>query len=277
MTWRVIYNWRKDTVPGRSSQELHQASAPNFARRLAAEGLNVVLVARRRELLRSLAEELERRFGVQTRCQAIDLSEEAAVDALIAAIDDLDVGLVVSNAGTALPGHFLDQDHGDQLTRFRLNALSHLNIAYAFGGRMAHRGCGGIILGGAMGAAQGIPFSACDAGSKAFVQSLGESLHVELKRKRIRVMTLVVPPTNTAIIEKFGLDPAEMPMKPMSVEQCVSEALRHFRQRRSLSLPGALNRFFMGAMPTRIMRMMMGKMIEQTLAQGDKRNGSPRR
>jgi short-subunit dehydrogenase len=243
-----------------------------FVRRLAAEGFSVALVARRGELLRSLAEEVERRYGVETRCNVVDLSEEAAVDTLVAALNDLDVGLVVSNAGTGQPGHFLDQDHGDQLMRFRLNALSHLNVAHAFGGRLARRGGGGIILGGAMGAAQGIPFSACDAGSKAFVQSLGESLHVELKRKHIQVMTLVVPPTNTAIIEKFGLDPAKMPMKPMSVEQCVSEALRHFRQCRSLSLPGALNRLFMGAMPTKIMRIMMGKMIEQTLAERDKQN-----
>ena len=127
-----------------------------------------------------------------------------------------------------------------------------------------------FILGGAMGAAHGIPFAAADAGAKALVQSLGESLHVELKRKRIQVMTLVVPPTNTAIITKFGLDPADMPMKPMSVEQCVTEALRHFKQGRSLSLPGAFNRFFSGIMPTRIMRVLMGKMIEQTLVKGDK-------
>jgi short-subunit dehydrogenase len=122
-----------------------------------------------------------------------------------------------------------------------------------------------------MGAAQGIPFSACDAGSKALVQSLGESLHIELKRKRIQVMTLVVPPTDTAIITKFGLNPAEMPMKPMSVKQCISETLRHFKQGRSLSLPGALNRLFMGIMPTKIMRIMMGKMIERTLAKSSER------
>lgn len=55
-----------------------------------------------------------------------------------------------------------------------------------------------------MGAAHGIPVSANDAGAMALVQSLGESLHVELRRNRIQVTTLVVPPTNTAIIEKFG-------------------------------------------------------------------------
>ena len=242
-----------------------------FARQLAAEGLNLVLAARREELLRSVAEEVERRHGIATRCVVVDLSEDSSVDELSTKVRDLDIGLVVSNAGTGQPGHYLEQDHREQLVRFRLNALSHLNITYAFGGRLAQRGGGGIILGGAMGAAQGIPFSACDAGSKALVQSLGESLHVELKRKRIQVMTLVVPPTNTAIIEKFGLDPSEMPMKPMGVEQCVSEALRHFRQGRSLSLPGALNRLSMRVMPTKVMRIMMGKMIEQTLAKADKR------
>jgi short-subunit dehydrogenase len=237
-----------------------------FARQLAAEGVNVVLAARRGELLRTVADDLERDCGIETRCVVVDLSEESGVDTLSAEVRDLDIGLVVSNAGTGQPGHFLEQDHREQLNRFRLNALSHLNVAHAFGGRLARRGNGGLILGGAMGAAQGIPFSACDAGSKALVQSLGESLHVELKRKGIQVMTLVVPPTDTAIIRKFGLDPADMPMKPMSVKQCVSEAMRHFKQGRSLSLPGALNRLLARIVPTGLMRVMMGKMIEQTLA-----------
>jgi short-subunit dehydrogenase len=242
-----------------------------FVRRLAEEGFNVALAARRGDLLEALAKDIAQKFGVATRCVVVDLSEETAVDALDAQLRDLDVGLVVSNAGTGQPGHFLGQDHREQLVRFRLNALSHFNIAYTFAERFARRGGGGLILGGAMGAAHGIPFAATDAGTKALVQSLGESLHVELKRKRIQVMTLVVPPTNTAIITKFGLDPADMPMKPMGVDQCVSEALRHFKQGRSLSLPGGLNRFLSGIIPTRIMRAMMGKMIEQTLAEREKR------
>jgi short-subunit dehydrogenase len=242
-----------------------------FVRRLAAEGFNVVLAARRGNLLQAVSQEVERRYGISTKCLVVDLSEEAAVDSLDQQIRDLDIGLVVSNAGTGQPGHFLEQDHRQQLERFRLNALSHLNIAYTFGKRFARRGGGGLLLGGAMGAAHGIPFAATDAGAKALVQSLGESLHLELKRKHIQVMTLVVPPTNTAIITKFGLDPVDMPMKPMSVEQCVSEALRHFKQGRSLSLPGAVNRFLSSIIPTKFMRVMMSKMIEQTLAKNAKR------
>ena len=242
-----------------------------FVRQLAAEGFNVALAARRGGLLHTLAEEVERRCAITTRRVVVDLSESGGVDRLSAELGDLDVGLVVSNAGAGQPGHFLEQDHREQLTRFRLNALSHLNMAYVFGARLAQRGGGGLILGGAMGAAHGIPFSATDACSKALVQSLGESLHVELKRKGIQVMTLVVPPTDTAIIAKFGLDPADMPVKPMSVEQCVDEALRHFKQGRSLSLPGALNRLLTGIVPIKIMRVMMGKMIEKTLAKNNQR------
>jgi short-subunit dehydrogenase len=100
------------------------------------------------------------------------------------------------------------------------------------------------------------------------VQSLGESLHVEFKRRGIHVTVLVVPPTDTAIIAKFGLDPAAMPMKmkPMSTEQCVSEAIRALQKNRSLCLPGATNRLMSALVPIAVARVMMGKMIEQTLA-----------
>jgi uncharacterized protein len=121
-----------------------------------------------------------------------------------------------------------------------------------------------------MGAAHGIPFSANEAGAKALVQSLGESLHGELKRQNIKVMTLVVPPTNTAIIQKFGLTPETMPMKPMSTEQCVSEALSAFLKGRSLCLPGRMNRLVSALIPDGVMRTMMGKMLEQTLAARDR-------
>jgi uncharacterized protein len=237
-----------------------------FARQLASAGLNVALAARRKSLLDSLGEQLRREFHIDTRTVVVDLSRESAAVALAHAVTDLDIGLVVSNAGTGSPARFLDENHEEQLERFRLNALSHLSIAYLFGRRLAQRGQGGLILGGALGAIDGIPFMATDAAAKALVQSLGESLHIELGRRSIRVMTLVVPPTNTAIIAKFGLDPATMPMKPMSAQQCVSEALRAFRKGRSASIPGALNRTLNALVPASLKRSMMAQMIERTLA-----------
>jgi short-subunit dehydrogenase len=237
-----------------------------FARQLAMSGLNVALAARRGPLLDKVGSELVRNFNVMTRSIVVDLSEEGFIERLGNALNDLDIGLVISNAGTGNPGSFLNQDWDELLRLFRLNAQAHLSIARHFGPRLVARGGGAILLGGAMGAAHGIPFMANDAGSKAYVQSLGESLHLEFKRHKVHVTVLVVPPTNTAIITKFGLDPENMPMKPMSAAQCVSEALRALQRNRSLCLPGATNRLMTALIPTGVARIMMGRMIEQTLA-----------
>src|SRR3569833_3246605 len=173
-----------------------------FARQLAAAGLNVVLAARRKTLLDDLGRELQHNFSVKTRTVIVDLTDAGSVDQLGTAVDDLDIGLVISNAGTGSPGSFLAEDRAELLSRYRLNTLAHLNIAHRFDPRLVSRGRGGLLLGGAMGAAHGVPFMADDAGSKAFVQSLGESIHVELEPKGVHVTVRVVPPTDTAIIAK---------------------------------------------------------------------------
>jgi uncharacterized protein len=110
-----------------------------FSRQLAAKGLNLVLAARRKALLDELGRELSGQWSIQTRTVVIDLSEPDVVSALGVQVEDLNIGLVVSNAGTGNPGKFLEQDHDEQLRLFRLNALSHLNVAHLFGQRLVRR------------------------------------------------------------------------------------------------------------------------------------------
>ena len=74
-----------------------------------------------------------------------------------------------------------------------------------------------------------------DGAAKAYVHSLGEALHYEFKPLGVYVTVLAAGFTNTAVLEKFGLDPKTMPMKPMSVEQCVSEGLSGLLKNRSRS------------------------------------------
>jgi len=241
-----------------------------FARQLASMGFNVALAARRAALLEQVGQELRLQFGVQTRIIVVDLSEENAPQELERAVADLDIGLVISNAGTGNPGRYLDESYKEKMSRLRLNSQSHLGIAHLFGTRLVQKGRGGLLLGGAMGAIDGIPFMATDAAAKALVQSLGESLHVEFGRHGIRVMTLVVPPTDTAIIAKFGLDPSNMPMKPMSTRQCVSEAIEAFCKGRSSYIPGSLNRTMNGLIPASLKRSMMAQLIEKALARRTK-------
>jgi uncharacterized protein len=240
-----------------------------FARQIAASGINVVLVARRQALLEEAGREFAKAYGVQYRVIPADLSKDGVLHPIAQATEDLDIGLVVSNAGTATPGEFLKLEREHLASMLRLNALSHLDIAHHFGRRLTKRGRGGLVLCGAMGADHGIPYVANDSGAKAYVQSLGESLHIELKAYNVDVTVLIVGPTQTAIIDKFGLAPKDMPMKPMTTGQCVFEALDAVRRRRSSHLNGRMNRFMTALIPASVSRRLMGKMMAQTLANKD--------
>ena len=237
-----------------------------FARQIAASGINIVLVARREDLLKEVGVEFSKRYGVEHRVVVLDVSREDFIGQLASATDDLDIGLVVSNAGTGNPGEFLKLDRQLLQETLRLNTMAHLDISHHFGAKLAKRRRGGLILVGAMGAENGIPRIANDGGAKAYVHSLGEALHYEFKPRGVYVTVLAVEITNTEVLEKFGFDPKTMPMKPMSVEQCVSEGLSGLLKNRSRIIPGRLNRIMNALVPASLARKMEADMIGKALA-----------
>jgi short-subunit dehydrogenase len=166
----------------------------------------------------------------------------------------------------ASPGKFLSKEREELKTLLRLNTLAHLEIAHHFSPKLAERGRGGLLFVGAIGADKGIPYIANDAAAKAYVQSFAEALHVELKPLGIHVTVLPPGPTETPVLVKFGLTPDSMPMKPMKVEQCVSEGLEALRENRSMIIPGRINRIMNAVVPASVVRVMMAKMFEKTLA-----------
>lgn len=238
-----------------------------FARQVAASGLNVVLVARRESLLKEAGAEFSKTYGVEHRVVVADLSEDGFMDKIIPATEGLDIGLVVSNAGTPNPGEFLKLERNELARLLRLNTLAHLDIAHHFGQGLQKRRRGGILFSGAMGAVQGIPYVANECGGKSYVQSFGESLHAELAPLGIHVTVLVIGPTQTAVIEKFGFKPADMPMKPMPVEQCVFEGLEALKRNRATHLSGRINRIMNALIPASLSRNMMGKMMAKALSE----------
>src|ERR1700731_1085302 len=181
-----------------------------FTRQIAASGINVVLVARRDALLAELGRAVSQEFGVQYRVLALDLSQEGFIAGLADATHDLDIGLVVSNAGTANPGEFLKLDRQLLQATLRLNTMAHLDITHHFGAELAKRRRGGIILVGALGAENGVPCIANDGAAKAYVHSLGEALHYEFKPLGVFVTVLATGFANTAVLEKLGFDPTPM-------------------------------------------------------------------
>jgi short-subunit dehydrogenase len=237
-----------------------------FARQIAASGIHVALVGRREPLLRTVGAECTQASGVQHRIIPLDLSEPDFLPVLADATRDLDIGLVVSNAGTGNPGNFLKLDRQLLQETLRLSTMAHLDIAHHFGQKLTERRRGGIILAGAMGAENGVPCMANDGAAKAYVHSLGEALHYEFKPQGVYVTVLAAGFTNTAVLEKFGLDPKTMPMKPMSVEQCVSEALSGLLKNRSRIVPGRLNRIMNALVPASLARKLEADLLGKGIA-----------
>jgi hypothetical protein len=237
-----------------------------FARQIAASGINIVLVARREALLKEAGVEISKRYGVEHRVVVLDVSREDFIGQLASVTDDLDIGLVVSNAGTGNPGEFLKLDRQLHRTTLRISTMAHLDITHHFGAKLAKRRRGGLILAGAMGAENGVPFMANDGAAKAYVHSLGEALHYEFKPLGVYVTVLAPGVTNTAVLEKFGIDPKNMSMKPMSVEQCVSEGLSGLLKNRSKIIPGRLNRILNALAPASLARKMYADLLGKGLA-----------
>jgi short-subunit dehydrogenase len=234
-----------------------------FARQLAARGFHVVLASRRGHELESLGQELTRKWGTQYRAVEIDLTGAEAVATLDGATRDLDVGLVISNAGDASPGDFLASNLDELRAIVGVNVLAQLDVAHHFGRRLAARKRGGLVLVGALSASDGVPFMANAAATKAYVHSLGKALHVELAKRGITVTLLMPGPTATPALDKIGIE--NPPMKPMGVEQCVTEALQALAAGRAVSIPGRLNRVFSALVPAALVRNRMAHMFETAL------------
>lgn len=237
-----------------------------FARQLAANGLNVVLAARRQVLLEELGHQLEKQYGVAYRVIRADLSEDDSLEKIASVTDDLDVGLLISNAGAGMPGEFLSASLDHLHAIVRLNIESHLNLTRHFGPKLALRGRGGIVLVSALGAAQGLPYMANDGATKAYVLSLGEALHIELGKLGINVTVLLPGGVVTPVVGKLGLKPSKMPIKPISVEQCVRESLAAINANHVTLIPGTMFRVMAALTPRSLMTRMNGGMLAKAAA-----------
>src|SRR6185436_6210962 len=143
-------------------------------------------------------------FGIRYLLIEADLSEEVSIKKIANATSHLDIGLVISNAGTGRPGKFLSFEEAELRYILQLNAVSHLSLAHYFGKRLAERGKGGILLTGAMGSSNGVPYMANEAGTKGYILSLGKSLHAEFQEFGLHVTVLVTSPTDTPVLSKLG-------------------------------------------------------------------------
>jgi short-subunit dehydrogenase len=114
-----------------------------------------------------------------------------------------------------------------------------------------------------MGAIDGLPYMAKEAATKGYIQSLVKSLHAEFKEFGIHITVLITTPTDTPIVPQLGFNKDTMPMKPLSVEQCVKEALVAFSANRASVMPGLKFRIANALIPASISRKITGDLMKK--------------
>jgi short-subunit dehydrogenase len=242
-----------------------------FARALADRGLNVVLIGRREPLLAQLAERLRTAHGVSTRVAALDAAASDGVAAVLAAAAGLDCGLLVCNAALAPVGPFLELTPGQLDGVLDLNCRLAAHLSHAFGGRLARRGRGGIVLLSSMAGQQGTALVAHYAATKAYLRVLAEGLWAELGPSGVDVLACCPGLVRTPTFERSGPAPAgRLVPPPMSPDQVVREALAALG-RRPVLIPGRRNR-----LTALVAQRLLSRRAAVTLASATTRADAPR-
>ena len=231
-----------------------------FTRQLSAKGHRLVLVARRKERLDALAEELGHARAIE-----LDLSQPGAAGALMADLirHGETVELLVNNAGFGLAGPFAELDPRRQREMIDLNCGALEELAHAVLPGMIARRSGGILNVASTAAFQPGPGMAVYFATKAFVLSFSEALHDEAKGHGIKVSCLCPGPTRTEFRSVSGFNP-KGPVGKISADSTsvVRAGLEGLRRNKAVVVPGwtnkiiaQLNRFFPRGVMRRAARM----------------------
>jgi short-subunit dehydrogenase len=178
-----------------------------FARRLAKDGVHLVLVARRRALLDKLADELHGAHGVKVHAIDLDLAQPDSAAKLKAAVDEqgIKIGMLINNAGFGSHGHFHKLDPANEARMVDLNCRAPVALTAAFLPAMVKRKKGAIIFLASVAAYQPTPYFATYGATKSFNLMYAEALWAELKPLGIDVIALSPGYTRTEFQSTAGV------------------------------------------------------------------------
>jgi short-subunit dehydrogenase len=214
-----------------------------FAQQLARRGANVILVARSKQALDRVADDIGARHGVPVTAIAADLGTVDGTSRLLREIAarELQVDLLINNAGTGAVGPFLDGSLERHHRSIDLNITALTTLTYHLSRSMVARGAGGIINVASTAAFQPMPYQASYAATKAYVLSFTEALAQELRGTGVHVMAAHPGGTDTSFFD--GTTAKMHPAVLDTPERVAADTLDDYARRRSASYPGrSMNR-----------------------------------
>ena len=236
-----------------------------FARKLAARGRNVLLVARSEDKLIALCNELGRLTSIRAQYVALDLREPDAGAQLLEETKkrELEIDMLINNAGFGSMGDFTKLDVDNELEMIRLNVRAVVDLTHRFLGPMRERKRGTIINVASTAAFQAVPYMATYAATKAFVLSFSEAIGDENRMHGIHVMALCPGVTETNFFEASKID--RPPMRTIqTAEEVVDTALRALGRQKSVVISGWTNWFTVAAerfVPRSMVTKVAGKAL----------------
>jgi hypothetical protein len=234
-----------------------------LARLLAADGYDLVLVARDRERLREAGEALAAEHGVAVTAVVKDLADPAATDRIETVLDErgIEVDVLVNNAGFGTYGPFVGSDREAELDQIRVNVAAVTELTHRLLPRMVERGAGRVLNVASTAAFQPGPLMATYYATKAYVLSFSEALAEETRGTGVTVTALCPGPTETAFHERADMEASRL--LSFGVADAASVAERGYRgmQRgETVVVPGLRNRLLaraVGLLPRSTVRSLV--------------------
>jgi len=207
-----------------------------FAHQLAAQGIHLVLVARRIDRLETLAKSLSSQYHITVKAVQADLSSDNFMEVITSATESLDIGILVNNAGMNCEGHFYRGTLDRNVQMMRLNMEAPFILTYHYLKGMTERKRGAILFTASTSSFSAHPYLSHYGATKAYILSLAESLNYEYKDSGIDVLALCPGPTESEMTSKVKGNPIMMKAAPV-----VSAALEGLGKTSSV-IPGAFNK-----------------------------------
>lgn len=216
-----------------------------FARRLAADNNDLVVVARSTDRLNELAEELKREHAVDVEVIGADLSTTDGMARVEARLADATapVDLLINNAGFGTFGRFAELPIEKETEEVNLNVVALMRLTRAVLPQLIERRGGGVINIGSIASFQPGPFEATYCATKAFVRSFSEAVHEEVRGAGVRVLCVCPGLTITEFQERGGASTAGMPkFASQTAAEVVDDAIKAYRRGRAVIVTGAVNK-----------------------------------
>jgi short-subunit dehydrogenase len=253
-----------------------QGIGAEYAAQLHRLGMPLVLVDVQADLLGETAEQLRMTAaGAEVRTVVADLADTSAVHSVLAQVDDLEIGLLVANAGIGLVGRWLDVPVERKITQVAINCTSVVILADGLTRKMVERKRGGVIIMASGSADAGSSYIATYAATKAFDRVFAEGLWAELSPHGVDVTAVMPGAVRTpgfAAALPAGLAPTKM-MRPGEPAIVVAAALDGLGTRLNVRPGGALVRLIGSGMsrvlPRKVMIKLGDKAVRQMYDRGD--------